>query len=294
MPSQRLFEIIYLLMSGPMTAKALAQRFEVSTRTIYRDLETLSQAGIPIYTDRGKGGGIRLLDRFVLDRSVLTGAERRQLLAALEGMDALSPEALPPLRRLGALLGDGEEGWLQVDLSDWGCGSGALFSTVKAGILARRILTFDYYGSEGRLTHRTVEPLKLWFKSKAWYLQAFCRDRGDFRTFRLTRMKRPLLLDETFPPRALPQDPPVPGSPALSLKLWIDASQAYRVWDEFDEEQIQRQPDGSFIVSPTYPPGEWVFGMILSYGEHAQVLEPEPLRREIEARIRQMAERYGV
>ena len=98
MQISRLFEIVYLLLERrSVTARELAERFEVSPRTIYRDVDALAQAGIPVYADRGQGGGIRLMEQFVLNKSLLSVKERRELLASVQGMQAVREEEVQPL-----------------------------------------------------------------------------------------------------------------------------------------------------------------------------------------------------
>ena len=197
MKNGRLFEILYLLVEKrAVTAGELAERLEVSERTIYRDVDALSAAGIPVYTQKGKGGGIRLMDQFVLDRALLSRSQQDEVLFALQAVQATGggEEALS---RLSALFRREGSDWLEVDFSDWGSGAAARedFSRVKRSILERRPLSFTYYNSAGETSRRTVEPARLVFKAGCWYLSAFCRKRQDWRIFRLVRMED-LVLEE--------------------------------------------------------------------------------------------------
>lgn len=168
MQLSRLFEQVYLLLDRKgMTADELAEHFEVSRRTIYRDVDTLAQAGIPIYAERGKGGGIRLTEQFVLNKSVLSAEERRSLLAALRGMEAVGPGgAGSVLDKLSALFGGEEEDWLQVDFSAWSPDSPLTdrFRRLREAIFRREVLTFRYSGAAGGTEVRTAEPMKLVFR----------------------------------------------------------------------------------------------------------------------------------
>ncbi|WP_368234319.1 helix-turn-helix transcriptional regulator [Anaerotruncus rubiinfantis] len=297
MQINRLFEITYLLIErGRMTAAELAERFEVSTRTIYRDLEILSGAGIPVYTDRGKGGGIRMMEQFVLGRSLLTEGEQDRLLAGLQGLSALDvPEAKAALQKLAALFGRPQNTWLEVDLSPWGDGADkqVQFSLLQEAVQCRRVIVFDYFGANGVASRRQVEPLKLLFKGRGWYLYGFCRQRQGFRLFKCGRMRRVELTGEQVTREA----PDMIFSNAASiemitLRLHLDAGLAYRVYDEFPPEQVERLPDGGFLVKMQAAAGEWVFSFLLSLGPQAQVLGPAWVREGMQKRLEQMRKAY--
>ena len=174
MPSSRLFEIVYLLLQRRrMTAAELAERFEVSVRTVYRDIDALSAAGVPVYAIPGKGGGVALMEHCVLDRAAFSEGEQRQLLTALQSLpgDArLGAEEV--LAKLSGLFRRSEPDWLQVDMSRWGSAGAdnAKFDAVKSAILSHRVLRFPYAGSDGQTNWRRVCPARLVFKGRAWYL----------------------------------------------------------------------------------------------------------------------------
>lgn len=300
MQIDRLFQIVYaLLEKEERTARELAEQLEVSVRTVYRDVEILSRAGIPIYTVRGKNGGLRLMDSFLLKSSILTGKEQGQVLSALQGMEALQAEQVQPiLTKLSAIFGRKEDSWLQVDFSDWGMKRQQQYEEIRRAIVEKRILEFEYYSSAGEKTHRKVEPLQLWFKSKDWYLKAYCLRRKAPRIFRLTRMKQVTVRDENFSSRTVSegweinlQDGPAPS--ILRFTLRVAASQAYRVYDDFEEEDICRQEDGTFLVQAEYPEDAWVYGFLLSYGPYAEVLEPDSLRKVLREHLQKMLELYS-
>ena len=285
MPINRLFEIVYILLAQKSaTAKELAERFEVSQRTIYRDVDTLSLAGIPIYTEKGKGGGISLLPDFVLNKSILSEDEQGEILSALQGLSAVkTTETKEVLDKLGVFFNRHATNWIEVDFSDWGFRNGKIFSLLKTAILERCVTEFDYYNTMGEVSRRRVEPIQLWFKSKSWYLKAFCLAKNDIRTFKLTRMKNLTVNDEVFPVRDLlasvAMNTGEPSNrPDTTVTLKIAPEMTYRVIDEFDEDEAKRNPDGSFTVTVTWPEDEWVYGTILSYGEYIEVLEPDRVR----------------
>lgn len=300
MQMNRLFEIVYLLMEQKnITAKELAERFEVSTRTIYRDIDTLSEAGIPIYANRGTGGGIRLMDDFVLNKSLLSEAEQNDILASLQGLNAIQvPDVEPVLTKLAAIFGKNRTNWLDVDFSHWGGGiqEREKFLLLKAAILHQKVIAFDYYSTAGEKTCRTSEPLKLLFKGQDWYLYAFCRIRQDVRVFKIKRIKNLNVMQESF-------DRPIPETTCtevensyphktVKLKLKLDASMAYRVFDEFEDGNTVQNEDGSFLVTIDFPIGGWLFGFLLSFGSEAEVLEPPEIRQAIKEQIQNLLKRY--
>ncbi|WP_110933953.1 helix-turn-helix transcriptional regulator [Paenibacillus bouchesdurhonensis] len=297
MQINRLLEIVYILLDKKqVTAKQLAEQFEVSQRTIYRDIDTLSAAGIPVYTNKGKGGGIRLLDQFVLGKSMLSDKEQMDILSSLQGLNALNvPDVEPVLNKLAAIFNKNATSWIDVDFSRWGSDSTEQkkFNLLKTAILNRNVVNFDYYSSYGEKTERIVEPVKLIFKGQNWYIYGFCRLKNDFRMFKVTRIKNPTCSEETFireMPMDIWNDPPDFNRRVVKLVLKIEASMAYRVYDEFDQNGITKNPDGSFVVKVSYIEDEWVYGYILSFGNNAEVIEPEHVRdiiqRKLEASLR--------
>ena len=299
MQINRLFNIIYILLGKKnVTAKELAERLEVSVRTIYRDIDVLSNAGIPIYTNKGKGGGVALLEDFTLNKSMLSESEQNQILMSLQSLNAgRFPNIEPLIEKLSAVFNKESMNWIHVDFSHWGSGEEERekFDILKSGILNRNLITFHYFSSYGEKSERTVEPLRLLFKGQNWYLSGFCRDKNDYRIFKITRIKNVKLLNETFE-REAPKEAWVSnemeGSKIVTLLLRIEKRMSYRVYDEFQEEHIQRNEDGSFNVTVSFPEDEWVYGYILSYGNYAEVLEPKHIRDIIRGKLQESLNKY--
>ncbi|HWS28507.1 MAG TPA: YafY family protein [Clostridia bacterium] len=298
MQINRLFEIIYILMNkNTVTAKELAERFEVSQRTVYRDIDTLALAGVPVYTTKGKGGGISLMEDFVLNKSLLSEAEQNEILSALQGLRAVKAEdAEAVLDKLSSLFNKSTVSWLEVDFSDWGEHNGEIFRLVKTAILEKRVLEFSYYGTKGERTLRRIEPLQLWFKHRAWYVKGFCLLKHDVRMFRLTRIVDPMLTGEVFAERKLLYETPAPieqkKEHEIDLKLKIAPEMAYRVYDEFGADMFVKNGDGSYTVSVTWPEDEWVYGFILSFGEYIEVLGPERVKVVIREKLQKILKAY--
>lgn len=286
MTNGRLFEILYLLMEKrAATAEQLAQRFEVSVRTIYRDLDALSAAGIPIYTQRGPGGGVRLMDQFILDRTLLSPQEQDEILTALQGLlSAQALESSQTLTRLSSLFRRDRADWLDLDFTDWGNSDVQgeeqrdIFRLLKEGILARRVVSFTYYAASGVCTRRRVEPMRLRFKGGNWYLHGYCLTRGDYRLFRLNRMEDLRLEPETFELRGeLPDSMEPPAAEATSLvelELRFSPQATSRVRDSFHPRLVVPQEDGSLLVRVSFPGDQWMMGFLLSFGAQVEVLSP--------------------
>ncbi len=298
----RLLGIIYILMRRKtVTAAELAERYEVSVRTIYRDVDAIAMAGIPIYTQKGKNGGIRLTEEFVLDRMLVTKEEQEQILAALTTLDEIGAEdQQDTLQKLGDFFRVEPRNWVSVDLSDWSGRNQELFQTLKQAVLGRRVLSFDYYGQYGNMSSRRVEPVQLLFKDYTWYLRAYCLERQDMRLFKILRMKRLVMEEETFlpdPDKYLETEPPPSREqtmdfPETTLVLRIEGTEAYRIYDRFEEEEITQEADGSFTVKYKVLLDDWVYGMIFSFGPAAAVLEPEAVREEVKRRLNEMEKHY--
>ena len=298
MQINRLFEIVYILLNKKsITAKELSEHFEVSQRTIYRDIDTLCECGIPIYTSKGKGGGIGLLDSFILNKSILSEDEQNEILCALKSLQATNyKDNNSVLSKLSNLFGTTNTNWIEIDFSGWNSNSEENFSLLKHAILNTKVVSFDYYSSYGEKTTRSVEPLQLWFKDKNWYLKAFCKLKESYRIFRLSRIKNLFISDETFirklPEIQLESRSLEKNHDIVNLKLNINSSQSYRVYDEFDYDQITVNDDNTFTVSASYPQGEWIYSYILSFGPDATVLEPEYVRNIIKVRLSKMINKY--
>jgi predicted DNA-binding transcriptional regulator YafY len=303
MQISRLFEIVYLLMNKKsMTAKELSRHFEVSQRTIYRDIETLCEAGIPIYTNKGKGGGIALMEHFVLNKSVLSEQEQNDILSALQGFQATSyPDTEKVLSKLNSLFGDKNANWVEVDFSNWNNNEEekAKFNLLKEAILNRKVIEFDYYSSYGNHSHRITYPQKLIFKGQAWYLYSYCKDKEDYRYFKISRIKELYVLSDNFittPPPVIHKDVPALEdlTPMVTVVLKVDASMAYRIFDEFPTQSLIKNEDGSFQVRANVQAGVWLLGYLMSYEEHLEVIEPLELREALIQKYKSALKRYEI
>lgn len=299
MQINRLFEMIYILLDEKkVTAKELANRFEISTRTVYRDIETLSSAGVPIYMSKGRGGGISLLPSYTLDKTVFTKEEKSDVLLALKAMSSVGAnESDSALKKLSTLFGKANTNWLEVELSTWSHSPNESenFDELKNAVISKNIVCFEYSNTKGESIYRKVEPLKLCFKGTSWYLYGFCKTRNDYRFFKLNRMRLLTVLDEVFkrpiPPQVLPQNYWEEQGATIKLKLKISPAMAFRVYDEFPS--FEKNDDGSFIVTKEMPQkNDWLYSYLFSFGEHCEVLEPVEVRSSMKEKLKQCYGKY--
>lgn len=295
--NNRLFEIVYILMQKKkITAKELADKFEVSIRTIYRDIEILSRANIPIYTIKGKDGGIGLLDEYVLNKTILSENEQNQILFALQGMKkVVGEDEKDILEKLSILFNKKVNDWIKIDFSNWGKDKTQKerFEMIKTAILNKNKIEFIYYNSNGNESKRIVEPLQIWFKDKSWYLISYCKLKEDYRIFKIARIKEIKILEEHFE-RELPKEKKEEKYKLknILLELEINKEMAYRVYDEFESKEISKKENGNFIVKVEYPENEWVYGYILSFGEHIKVLSPDKAKNIIKYKLEKTLKNY--
>ena len=298
MKENRYFQMIYLLLEkGQMTAPELADYFEVSIRTIYRDIDILSSAGIPIYATQGKGGGIAIQDSYVLKKSLLSEQEQKQILMALQGIRVLEDEQINMLlSKLSGVFQRQQGNWLEIDFSTW-TKSGAgkhNFQLLQSAIWKSRIVSFSYYSGKGEQTKRIIEPHKLVFKTSDWYLYGYCTLRKDFRFFKLTRIRDLKLQDAEYmreTPEHIFERSDEFEMKTVQVTLLFDAGMSHEVYEKFDEE-VSEQADGSLLVTTILPDNELLYSYVLSCRERVEVLSPPYVRDNVRKRVGKMLEIY--
>lgn len=297
----RLIQIIFLLLRHEnITAKQLAQELGVSTRTIYRDINTLSIAGIPITSQKGYGGGLSLLEGFALDKSYFTQEEQSNIIQALQILKSSHyPDADRTLNKVAGLFSHTlQSDWLEIDFSYWGSPEKERrnMTALERAVINKYVIKFTYYNSELTITEQTVEPLKLLFKSHSWYLIAFSRRRKEIRTYKLSRIRNLKITDQLFD-RSLPADFSL--TPAYQeeyniplFKLRFSEKIAYKVYDEFQEEYIKKLEDGTLEVTFRYQLSDWTFLYLLSFGEYVEIIEPVEARMLLKEKAQKILALY--
>lgn len=297
MKDNRLFRILYyILEKGKVTANELADKFEVSVRTIYRDIDSISSAGIPIYALQGKGGGIEIAEDFVLSKSLLSENEKQQIMSALQGLDNTTIQRENELlTKLSALFKMKNTSWIEVDFNNWQNNKmyEKTFDNIKSAILSKNIISFTYFSSNEKETDRSVKPVRLLFKSQDWYLYALCLLRNDFRYFKLSRIKNLEIhtekFDDSFENVILKKE--MPHENTVHIKVKFDRKVAFRVYDEINGE-ITEDNDGNLYSEIEIPNDYNLYNYIFSFGDGAEVLEPKEIRMQIKEMINKMAEKY--
>jgi predicted DNA-binding transcriptional regulator YafY len=302
MKSQRLLAITMLLLNRDcISAPELARRFEVSPRTIYRDIESLCKAGIPIVAYPGSGGGFGIMGEFKIDRSLMRPEEIGQISATLSSLSSALGDARmsQTVDRLGALRTrartpkgniaghPGPENYIFVELAP-AAREREKIAKLRRSIEEKRLSRFDYVDAGGRTSSRTVEPMALVFIWQAWYLYAYCRCRDAFRLFKIARILSLDILPERFAPRAVDLDARPWNKDWAATSPFLPTSirffDAVRIEEHFDPEAIDVEPGGSAIVRTQLPADEWAVSFLLGLGIPFEVLEPEELRRFVAAR----------
>ena len=294
----RAIEITTLLLNREkITARELADRFGVSVRTIYRDIDALSSAGVPVYTNRGTGGGISLMEGYTLNKALLSKSESDGLLVALQALGATSyPEANAILGKISSIFKSNQtHDWIEVDFEGWSnkVNEENKFTKFRDAIINNQVVSFDYVNGNGDTSSRSAEPVKLIFNTYTWYLIAYCLKRGSYRMFRLSRIKNLQITQQHFVKREIQeQDKQYNYPPFVELELRCDNKVLNRLYDNFDGQFINKNDDGSYSLTVPVPEDEWLYGFILSLGAHAEVLEPKHIRKIIKDRAREIAKIY--
>lgn len=288
-----------LLQKEKTTAPELADRFEVSKRTINRDIEDLCRAGIPIRTAQGIGGGISIMDGYRMDRTILTSKDMQMILAGLRSLDSVSGSSyygqlMEKIQAGSSEFITGRDSIL-IDLSSWYRDSLApKIEITQDAIGDRRLIKFRYYAPSGE-SERTVEPYYLVFRWSSWYLWAWCLKRKDFRLFKLNRMDGVQITEKNFECRDatmpdLSNEKIFPGG--IKVKALFEADQKWRLVEEFGTSCFTENDDGRLLFTADYTDMENLITWILTFGDKAEVIEPEEVRERVRTAIEAMIKNY--
>ena len=288
-----------LLQKEKTTAPELADRFEVSKRTINRDIEDLCRAGIPIRTAQGVGGGISIMDGYRMDRTILTSKDMQMILAGLRSLDSVSGSSyygqlMEKIQAGSSEFITGRDSIL-IDLSSWYRDSLApKIEMIQDAIGDRRLIKFRYYAPSGE-SERTVEPYYLVFRWSSWYLWAWCLKRKDFRLFKLNRMDGVQITEKNFECRDaimpdLSNEKIFPGG--IKVKALFEADQKWRLVEEFGTSCFTENDDGRLLFTADYTDMENLITWILTFGDKTEVIEPEEVREKVRTAIEAMIKNY--
>jgi len=309
MKVDRLVSIIMILLEKERVgAQELAEMFEVSPRTIYRDIDTINMAGIPVCSTSGVGGGFEIMQKYKIDKKVFSTAD---LSAILMGLSSLSNmirgnELVNALAKVKSFIPadrakdiELKANQICIDLSPW-MGNRNIqpyLEMIKTALQESRLLSFEYIAHHGNKTTRTVEPYQLVLKSSHWYLQGYCHKRNDFRLFKLSRMSNLQMEKEAFAPRDY-EKPQLDFADILEtmqtrIKIRIHKSVMDRMLDYCAYEDFSPDGDEHFIVDFPFLENEYYYDILLSFGDKCECLEPPHIRAQLKQRIQEIAALYA-
>lgn len=273
--------LIFLLKYKKTTAQELAQRFQVSTRTIYRDVDTLSLSGIPVYCTQGNNGGIFLNSDYLLERNFLTKTEKEQMTVALH---LLKSTNLFPIDRLldkyTLLQNTNDEDWISWELneSDLNTGLQNDFLVLKQAITEHKKLQFIYYSSFGQTALKTVLPCRIIYRQNSWNLLGYCSDNREYQIYLISHIKSLQLLNESF---ILPKPILFPDQETITVRLKFSKRISYKMYDDFYQKDITQNKDGSYEVSLKLLNNDSLYTYLLSFGNNVEILSPVWLKEKL-------------
>lgn len=288
-----------LLQKEKVTAPDLAEQFEVSRRTINRDIEELCKAGIPIVTTQGQGGGISIMDGYRMERTLFTTKEMQDILAGLRSLDSVNGtnRYLQLMEKLSADSSDfmtGNQSVL-IDLSSWYQNAlASKIEIIRDAIDCKRDLTFAYYSPRGE-SKRQIEPYYLIFKWANWYVWGWCSMRQDFRLFKLNRMEELALGETTFEGRHCPL-PDLSDNKVFSGGIEIQAlfqpEYKWKLIEEYGPYCYTEQEDGRLLFQSHFTNRDYLITWLFSFRDGVELVSPEEIRTEIKTVIERMRAIY--
>lgn len=308
MKIDRLVSIIMVLLDKRrIGAQELADIFEVSPRTIYRDIDAINMAGIPVRSIPGLGGGFEVMPEYKMDKKVFSADDLAALLMGLSSLSNMirGDELIHAAAKVRSFIPADRAKDIElkvdqicIDLRPWiGNGNIQLYlEMIRTALQDSRLLTFVYVAHHGNKTARAVEPYQLVLKGSHWYLQGYCRERNDFRLFRLSRMSNLQIQEEVFTPRDY-QKPQLEfddiwETMQIKIKIRIHKSILDRVLDFCPYEKFLPDGEEHYLVDFPFIENEYYYDMLLSFGNKCECLEPLRVRAEIMRRIHEAAALY--
>ena len=308
MKIDRLVSIIMILLDKKrIGAQELADMFEVSLRTIYRDMDTINMAGIPVCSTPGVGGGFEIMQNYKIDKNVFSTTDLSAILMGLSSISNMirGDELVNALTKVKSFIPadrakdiELKSNQIYIDLSPW-MGNRNIqgyLETIKTALQERKLLSFEYADRYGNITARTAEPYQLVLKSSNWYWQGYCHKKNDFRLFKLSRMSNLQIKEESFTPRDY-QKPQLEFDDILeamqtTIKIRIHKSVMERVLDFCTYENFSPDGDEHYIVNFPFIENEYYYNILFSFGDKCECLEPLHIRTEMKRRIQEIATIY--
>jgi len=297
--------VVILLNRRKITAKELADRFEISLRTVYRDIEAINMAGIPVLSSQGVDGGYYIPENYKLGKHYLSTSDIKSILSALKGMNnAINDrEVALVLEKIEGLVPVHEKSeagsideYIVFDSDPW-IRSKRYSKTVQSlyeAVKGRNVVEIRYVDGKGQESIRKVEPMTIILKGYFWYMFGFCKDRDDYRMFKLTRIKSLSILNELFE-RKNKRYNEIGGdwhkTVLIDIVLKFSSELKHVVDDYFFDADIVEE-DGSLTVNAKVPEGDWIYGMVLAYGENIELVSPAQIREKLQTKLKLISQIY--
>ena len=307
MQIDQLFEFVYILIDKKrVTAKEMSKRFGVSTRTVYRWMEALSLSGVPVYSLKGRGGGIAISEKFAMDNTVLSEDERLAIVSSVKAFNNLAGNPasavnvnMKAAEKISGLVSSNTD-WLEVDFAPWspeGSEVRNLFGLLRDSILKKRQISFDYFTGDGRSEKRIVHPWKLVFRGQSWYLLGWCTSRKAERFFKLTRMRNLVMTSKNANiikdiASSAPAQTSEYSAPLIQIKAKITQEKISYLMDSFICTEIKPLKNGYVNVTFTAPDSPWLCEILLSFGPQIKILSPAKLKNKIAEAAEKISELY--
>ncbi|SFE81503.1 Predicted DNA-binding transcriptional regulator YafY, contains an HTH and WYL domains [Paenibacillus catalpae] len=302
MKLERLISIIYKLLNNDvLPASALAEEFQVSQRTIYRDIDVICAAGFPVVSYQGNKGGFGMMDGFKMDKSLLGSYDVHSLITVLKGLSSVFEDerAQGTIERLQTIGAEQQTSSLAVDFETRRMDPEVL-PLIRTAISERKVIRFDYINGKNERTTREMEPIRLLFKYGNWYMYGYCRTRCDYREFRLSRMVELSQTEHIF---ELHQEVPIEAAVSYgsgqdqveNVVLRVAPEALAEAMDQFGRVEKTFHADGSMTMRiPVYKPLEasWLWAILLGFGSGAEVLEPRGLRSIMKEQLQEALKLY--
>ncbi|MCL2047235.1 MAG: YafY family transcriptional regulator [Defluviitaleaceae bacterium] len=297
MKLDRLLGIVTILLQKErVTAPELAAKFEVTRRTIGRDIDALCMAGIPVITHQGAGGGLSIAEGFKLDKSVLTTDELSGIIAAIKGIGSVSQSSgieriLDKLHANASAVVSMREPVI-IDLASYYKGQLTdKIERIKQAVLEARLIEFDYFYDKGE-GRRRIEPYFVIFQWSSWYVFGFCLERQDWRLFKLQRLWNLSMCDERYSPREIPQEKRDFGfTDDVKLAAIFDPSAKYQLIEIYGLDCYTETHEG-ILFEFGFANREYLVSWLLSFGGKVKVLEPDYIAEDLKAAAKKILELY--
>ncbi|QMV44673.1 helix-turn-helix transcriptional regulator [Cohnella cholangitidis] len=303
MKLERLISMIYMLLNNEViSASALAEKYDVSQRTIYRDIDAICAAGIPVVSYQGVNGGYGIIEEYKMDKSLLGSYDVGSLITILHSLSTVFDDerAMETVRKLQSIQSEDRPPNMSMDIGGRRDYKSSL-RILRNAITSQQVVQFEYINGKNERANRAVEPISLHYNNDTWYLYAYCRTRSDYREFKLSRIAHLLALPEryernhevtrqrsTYEWRA--------ETESVDVLLWFSSDSLARALDFFYDGERSFNADGSLTIKlklNDVSNAKWLLRIMMSFGDTAEILQPQELRQELKSSLEKMIKRYG-